>query len=169
MSRILALLKIVSHVDFNFYKPGTIRRRIARRMFLKKVVTLDEYVQFLRKNSDEVEALFQDVLIHVTGFFRDSDAFAALKTIVFPRIMATKRLLSPVRIWVPGCSTGEEAYSLAIAWLEYLGKSGSNAAVQIFATDVSDTIVQRARTGIFTQSYRCRYFRRSPPGDSLSK
>ena len=152
LSRILALLKIVSHVDFNFYKPGTIRRRIARRMFLKKIVTLDDYVQFLRKNSDEVEALFQDVLIHVTGFFRDSDAFEGLKAIVFPRIMSAKTSSSPVRIWVPGCSTGEEAYSLAIAWLEYLGKSGSSTTVQIFATDVSDAIVQKARAGIFTQS-----------------
>src|SRR5215470_6133185 len=102
MNKIYAVLRNFSHVDFNYYKPGTIKRRITRRMFLKKIDNLEGYLQFLRNNRDEVENLFNDVLINVTGFFRDPEAFESLRKDAFPLMMKNKGATSPIRIWVPG-------------------------------------------------------------------
>jgi two-component system CheB/CheR fusion protein len=150
--KIFALLKKVSQVDFSYYKQGTIKRRITRRMFLRKTERLDEYVRLLKKDRDEVQGLFLDVLINVTGFFRDPDAFEALKKNIFPIMLQAHPASAPIRVWVPGCSTGEEAYSLAICLLEYLGDLASNTQIQIFATDVSESIIQKARAGIYPES-----------------
>ncbi|HLH29939.1 MAG TPA: CheR family methyltransferase, partial [Terriglobia bacterium] len=150
--KIYTLLRNFSRVDFSNYKPGTIRRRITRRMFLRKIDSLEAYLQFLRKNRDEVEILFNDVLINVTGFFRDSDAFESLRRVAFPLMMKNKPPNAPIRIWVPGCSTGEEAFSLAIALLEFLGDRAGNLQIQIFATDISEAIIQKARTGLYPES-----------------
>jgi two-component system, chemotaxis family, CheB/CheR fusion protein len=147
--KIFALLKSVSGVDFSSYKQETVKRRITRRMFLLKLERLDEYVRLLRKDHDEVQSLFQDVLINVTGFFRDPEAFTALKKVAFPALMHNHASSAPIRIWVPGCSTGEETYSIAICLLEYLGDLASSTQIQIFATDVSESIVQKARAGIY--------------------
>jgi two-component system, chemotaxis family, CheB/CheR fusion protein len=115
--KIFALLRNLSRVDFNYYKPGTIKRRITRRMFLRKIDSLQAYLQYLRKNPAEIEALFNDVLINVTSFFRDPDAFEILRKDAFVQMLKSKGPQSPLRIWVPGCSTGEEAYSIAIVLL----------------------------------------------------
>lgn len=150
--KIYTVLRNFSHVDFNYYKPGTIRRRIVRRMFLKKIDNLDGYLQFLRKSPEEVEILFNDVLINVTGFFRDSKAFESLQKTAFPAMMEHKPSGAPVRIWVPGCSTGEEAYSIAIALLEFLGDKAANMQIQIFGTDISEAVIQKARAGLYPES-----------------
>lgn len=177
LDQLLALLRNKTRVDFNLYKPGTIRRRITRRMFLRKIDNLPAYFQYVRKHPEEIDALFRDVLINVTGFFRDPEAFDALRKQAFPLIMNGKGPNSPIRIWVPGCSTGEEAYSLAIAFLEFLGDKPSSRQVQVFATDVSDAMIQKARTGIYPDSIALdmtperlrRHFQKSDGGYQISK
>src|SRR5262249_56977743 len=106
----------------------------------------------LRKNREEVESLFNDVLINVTGFFRDPEAFESLRKDAFPLMLKNKPQNAAIRIWVPGCSTGEEAYSIAIALMEFLGERASNLQIQIFATDISDNIIQKARAGVYPES-----------------
>ncbi len=152
LQRIFAMLRSTSGVDFTHYKPPTIRRRLQRRMVLHKIDSVDLYIKYLRENPDEVGKLYQDLLIHVTRFFREPDSFKSLTAEVFPRIMQARRGANPVRIWLPGCSTGEEAYSVAIAFLEYLGEDASGVAVQIFATDVSETAIEQARNGVYPES-----------------
>src|SRR5213594_531857 len=152
LNKIFFLLRNFSRVDFSFYKPGTIKRRITRRMFLRKIDKLEAYLQYLRRHRDEVEALFNDVLINVTSFFREPDSFEALKTVAFPAIMAQKDANVPIRIWVPGCSTGEEVYSIAIILLESLGEKAPNTQIQIFSTDLSEGIISKARAGIYPES-----------------
>src|SRR5437773_824936 len=152
LNKIFLLLRNFSRVDFSFYKPGTIKRRITRRMFLRKIDKLEAYLQYLRRHRDEVEALFNDVLINVTSFFREPDSFEALKTVAFPAIMAQKDANVPIRIWVPGCSTGEEVYSIAIILLESLAEKAPNTQIQIFATDLSEGIISKARAGIYPES-----------------
>src|SRR5437870_4401575 len=152
LNKIFFLLRNFSRVDFSFYKPGTIKRRITRRMFLRKIDKLEAYLQYLRRHRDEVEALFNDVLINVTSFFREPDSFEALKTVAFPAIMAQKDANVPIRIWVPGCSTGEEVYSIAIILLESLAEKAPNTQIQIFATDLSEGIISKARAGIYPES-----------------
>ena len=121
LRQILDLLNKATGVDLTHYKHSTIWRRIMRRMALNKITNPEAYIRYLRETPGEVTNLYQDVLIKVTGFFRDPGAFEALKTEIFPLIQQQKSPNVPVRIWVPGCSTGEEAYSLAMSWLEYLG------------------------------------------------
>src|SRR5438093_1761108 len=103
LNKIFLLLRNFSRVDFSFYKPGTIKRRITRRMFLRKIDNLESYLQLLRKSREEVENLFNDVLINVTGFFRDPEAFESLQEEAFPLMLRSKSASSPIRIWVPGC------------------------------------------------------------------
>lgn len=150
-NKILGLLRNFSRVDFNYYKHGTTKRRIARRMLLRKIDNLTEYHKYLRKHPEELEALFNDVLINVTSFFRDPEAFDVLCKAAFQSI-TEKPGNSHIRIWVTACATGEEAYSIAIALLEYLGKRANDFRIQIFATDVSESIIQKARAGIFPDS-----------------
>ncbi len=177
LNKIFQLLRNVSRVDFNYYKQGTIKRRITRRMFLRKVDSLPSYLQLLRVNPGEVEALFEDILINVTGFFRDPEAFDVLRDDIFPNILKGRNSQSPLRIWVPGCSTGEEAYSLAIAMLEAMGDKPSNVQIQIFATDVSDHIIQKARAGIYPENIAMdisaerlrRFFQKADGGYQISK
>src|SRR5262249_37400385 len=175
--KIFSILKDTKRVDFSYYKQGIIGRRIMRRMLLRKIEKLDEYVRILRKDSDEVENLFQDVLVNVTGFFRDPEAFEALKKSAFPGLLQNRSPNASIRIWVPGCSTGEEAYSLAISLLEYLGDVASSAQIQIFATDVSENIIQRARSGVYPESIGMdvsaerlrRFFQKVDGGYQISK
>src|SRR5438552_2009468 len=152
LNKIFLLLRTFSRVDFSFYKPGTIKRRITRRMFLRKIDKLEAYLLYLRKHRDEVEALFNDVLINVTAFFREPDSFEALKNVAFHAIMTQKPPNLPMRIWVPGCSTGEEVYSIAIILLELLGEKAANMQIQIFATDLSESIIAKARSGVYPES-----------------
>jgi two-component system, chemotaxis family, CheB/CheR fusion protein len=150
--RIFALLRNATDVDFTNYKRSTINRRIARRMVLHKVSDLRQYLKYLHDNRSEVSALCEDLLIHVTSFFREPDAFRALKGTVLPRIVRSKAPGEPLRVWVAGCSTGEEVYSIAITILEYLQRYGESVPMQIFGTDVSETVLETARAGIYSQS-----------------
>ena len=149
LNKIFILLRAASGVDFSLYKPTTLLRRIARRMALQKVGTLATYVRYLKQTPQEIGALFDDVLINVTNFFREPETFELLKKKVFPQWLPDRPPQTPVRVWVPGCSTGEEAYSLAIALLEFLGPRLAEVPVQIFASDISEPALRQARSGIY--------------------
>jgi two-component system CheB/CheR fusion protein len=155
-AQILRLLHHSSGVDFTSYKAATLRRRIARRMALHKVESLTVYAEYLRDHPVELEALFQDILINVTAFFRDPETFELLKTRVFPRITAEHASSDNIRLWVVGCSTGEEAYSLAIAFSEFMDREGRTWPVQIFATDLNGAGIERARSGLYPKSIAAR-------------
>src|SRR6266404_6074355 len=152
LKNILHLLQTANGVDFSDYKPATVKRRILRRMALHKVGELKQYVQFLRHHPAEAEALYEDMLIKVTSFFRDPDAFEALKTEVFPSILKHRSPEEPVRVWVPGCSTGEETYSQAIALLEFLGNRRADIPIQLFGTDLRQGSIEKARAGTYPES-----------------
>ena len=149
---ILALLRNNTGVDFTLYKPGTLQRRILRRMALHKSETTAQYLALLRENKTELKALFHDILISVTGFFRENATFEALKKQILPAIYHERSAESPVRVWVAGCSTGEEVYSLAICLLEYMREADVEIPVQIFGTDLSEPALERARAGIYPES-----------------
>jgi len=149
---ILRQLHQTMGVDFTHYKASTLQRRIARRMALHKLEKVSDYTEFLRTHPAELDALFQDILINVTSFFRDPETFDLLKSKVFPRIVAERTASDPVRLWVVGCSSGEEAYSLAIVFSEFLEQQGRAWPVQIFATDLNGTAVERARSGVYPKS-----------------
>ncbi len=151
LSTLFALLRASMGVDFTHYKPKTIERRIRRRMLVYRLERLEEYVEYLQDNPAEVKALYQEILIHVTRFFRDPKAFEALKTQVFP-VITRNTTDTPIRIWIPGCSTGEEVYSIAICLLEFLQDAGITPQIQIFATDVSQMAIDTARSGIYRKS-----------------
>ena len=151
-NKILALLRRAIGVDFSLYKTNTLRRRIRRRMILNKLDGLGEYAEYLRDNAAEVENLYQDILINVTSFFRDPEAFGVLKEKIFPRIVERREPDEPARIWVVGCSTGEEAYSIAIAFSEFVGERAEHIPVQIFATDLNERSIERARAGLYSKN-----------------
>lgn len=152
LNRIIALLRKASGINFAEYKLLTVKRRIMRRMVLLKIDRLDDYVAYLRKSGVELTALQQDMLINVTKFFRDQQVFYTLKKVVFPSIISTVAPNAPIRLWVPGCSTGEEAYSLAIALLEFLEDNTVDRQIQIFATDINETVIEKARVGIYPKT-----------------
>jgi two-component system CheB/CheR fusion protein len=152
VSAVLRALRTATGVDFAQYKPASVRRRIARRMLLQKMDDLGTYVRYLRQTPEEAQALYDDLLIQVTGFFRDREGFEALRRSVFPSLVKERAADEPIRIWVPGCATGDEAYSLVICLLEFLGEADSNLPIQMFATDLSAGAVTRARVGTFPAS-----------------
>ncbi|MEP6489066.1 PAS domain-containing protein [Microcoleus vaginatus GB2-A3] len=152
LATIFALLKSSTGVDFSHYKPTTIARRIQRRMVLYKLESLNDYAQHLRHNSAEVTALYEEILIHVTSFFRDPEAFEKLTELVFPTITQNKSANAPIRIWVAGCSTGEEVYSIAICLLEFLGDRAIQPPIQIFATDIGEHAIDKARSGVYSEN-----------------
>ncbi|HKQ73946.1 MAG TPA: chemotaxis protein CheB [Blastocatellia bacterium] len=151
-NKILAVLRRVTGVDFTLYKTNTLRRRIRRRMILNKLDGLEEYADYLRKNATEVENLYQDILINVTSFFRDPEAFDALKEKIFPGIIEHRALDQPVRIWVAACSTGEEAYSIAMAFSEFVTERAEHIPIQIFATDLNEKSIEKARAGLYSRN-----------------
>lgn len=150
LADIIDLLKRQTRVDFSQYKPTTLQRRFYRRMALHHLENLESYRQYLQEDPAEVQALYQEILISVTGFFRDPEVFAALAQEVFPVLLRDRNRDLPIRIWVAGCSTGEEAYSIAICLLEYLVHHPSSPPIQIFATDVSELAVESARLGWYS-------------------
>ena len=149
---ILALVRSETGVDFSDYKQATIQRRIMRRMALSRVNSMDAYLQRLRVAPREVSVLHEEFLIHVTRFFRDPAAFEALRKHVFPNITTGRTRAAPIRIWVPGCSSGEEVYSLAIALLEHLGDGARNSNIQFFGTDISESALEKPRYGLYPRS-----------------
>ncbi|WP_339702344.1 chemotaxis protein CheB [Algoriphagus aquimarinus] len=154
--QILSQLRQRSGVDFTHYKDPTLRRRIARRIAIVKKKNLTSYLDFLRKDKDEQDALFQDMLIPVTSFFRDPKSFLALTETVFPSILKNKNPDAPIRIWIAGCSTGQEAFSIAICLQEFLGANSDSyqdrTKIQIFASDISEKAIKKARSGIYTKA-----------------
>lgn len=152
LTRIFSLLRTTTGVDFTQYKPATLDRRIQRRMLLYKLDRLEEYAQYLQAHQDEIQALYEEILIHVTSFFRDPQVFEQLKTQVFPTIGQNKSSDVPIRIWVAGCSTGEEVYSIAICLLEFLSDRATVPPIQIFATDISESAISKARSGFYVKS-----------------
>ncbi len=149
---VLRVLRTATGVDFAQYKPASVRRRIARRMLLQKIDDMGTYVRHLRQAPQEAQALQDDILIQVTEFFRDPEGFETLRRSVFPSLVKERAADEPIRIWVPGCATGEEAYSLVICLLEFLGEQDSILPIQMFATDLSAAAVTRARAGTFSAS-----------------
>ena len=152
--QINTILRIRKGTDFTYYKQTTIRRRILRRMAINKNASPANYLNFLRENKSEQDILYQDLLIPVTSFFRDSAVFDNLCSTVFPSIINNKQATEPIRIWVAGCSTGEEAYSMAICIKEFLGNNtvvDAEKRVQIFATDLSKPAITKARNGIYSK------------------
>jgi two-component system CheB/CheR fusion protein len=152
LSKLFYMLRNKTGVDFTHYKPSTIRRRIARRMVVQKIERFQEYLRFVKDHPNELQALYQDILINVTNFFRDPEMYRAMRRSVFPRLMRKRAPDDAVRIWVPGCSTGEEAYSIGIALSEYMREHAHNTPIQVFATDISDAAIERARAGVYPES-----------------
>ena len=149
---IFRILQRETGVDFTHYRQTTVRRRIARRMIVHKLDTLEAYHRHLKEHPAEAPALCIDLLISVTSFFRDADTFRVLQRKVFPRLVKRPAAAPPIRVWVPACATGEEAYSLAIALLESLGLAAGPPLVQIFGTDLSETAITHARAGVYARN-----------------
>jgi chemotaxis methyl-accepting protein methylase/signal transduction histidine kinase len=150
-NEILLLLRNHSGVDFSLYKSPTIGRRIARRSVLNGQSGLREYADFLTGNTKELNALYSDALINVTSFFRNAPAYAALKKSIFPKLLAGGGN-EPIRVWVLGCSTGQEAYSLAMTFWESAEKFSGARKLQVFATDLNEANLDKARTGFYPKT-----------------
>jgi len=149
---IIALLAAKTPHDFSLYKQGTLQRRIERRMAMAGIESGAGYLQVLREHSGERELLAKDLLINVTHFFRDPAAFDALGEQVIPDLVQRQTLDRPLRIWVPGCSTGEEAYSITMLFLEQLAAAKRNIKLQVFASDIDADCVAFARNGVYPES-----------------
>jgi len=177
INQILNLVRGATGDDFTYYKKSTIKRRIRRRMVLHKMEKLAQYLRFLRGRREELQELYQDILVNVTGFFRDPAVYQALKKRVFPALLKNRSVDSALRVWVAGCSTGEEAYSIAISALEFLGEAKSNVPIQIFGTDISEVAIEKARSGKYAEGISAdvsperlrRFFSSMPGGYQISK
>ena len=152
LQKIYVLLRAKTGHDFSSYKKNTICRRIERRMHLHQIDEIDDYVRYLQESEKEITILFKELLIGVTRFFRDSEAFGLLRNKYLPELLHNKPYDASLRAWVPGCSSGEEAYSLAIILHECMELSQRHIHVQIFATDIDEQAIDFARTGFFTES-----------------
>ena len=152
MARILLQVRARTGVDFTEYKQSSIRRRVERRMATRQIDSIEDYFRYIEENPPELEALHKDFLIGVTRFFRDSEAFEVLSEKVVSKLTQDTRPGSTLRIWVPGCSTGEEAISIAILFVEYMEKLNTHHSIQIFGTDVDPAAIDRARLGEYPES-----------------
>ena len=152
LKKVFILLRSQTGHDFSQYKPSTLQRRIERRMAVHLIHSMEGYVKFLQRTPPEVEALFRDLLIGVTNFFRDTEAFQALEELGIPKLFLDKPAGSVIRVWCPGCSTGEEAYSIAILLQERIEAIKQGFTLQVFATDIDSRAVDTARAGIYPAS-----------------
>ncbi|MBF0460583.1 MAG: PAS domain-containing protein [Magnetococcales bacterium] len=152
LSNIFILLRAQIGHDFSLYKENTILRRVERRMSVHQMQKISEYVTYLGANPEEVMLLFRDFLIGVSNFFRDQDAFEKLAEKVIPKLFENRPEHKPIRIWVPGCASGEEAYSIAMLVQEEMERVGRAYPVQIFATDIDDRAIEVARSGLYPDS-----------------
>ena len=175
LKKILILMRAQVGHDFSQYKPSTIHRRIERRMAVHQIETIDGYVKYLQQTTAEVDALFRDLLIGVTNFFRDPEVFQAIEEQVIPKLFAGKPAAGAViRVWTPGCSTGEEAYSLAILLVERQAAMKQGFKVQVFATDIDSQAIATARVGLYPASIAAdisperlaRFFTAEPGGSA---
>jgi two-component system, chemotaxis family, CheB/CheR fusion protein len=156
LSRLFRLLRSAMGVDFAAYKTTTTLRRITRRMTLRKKESLEEYVSDLQRDPEELKALYHDLLIKVTAFFRDPATFEALQRVVIPALLKDRPPGEgrPLRVWVPGCASGEEAYSIAICFLECLGDRSDGVPLRLFATDVDEAALRKARAGVYIENIK---------------
>ena len=175
--KIINALRIQTGVDFTQYRQTTLRRRIHRRMIVRKIATFGEYADLVRRDKTEVHSLYEDILITVTSFFRDAETFTLLKKKVFSALLDRKSRDAGLRVWVAGCSTGEEVYSIAISLFEYLEERAISVPLQIFATDISEKAIERARAGVFGVNIEAnvsperlrKFFTRSEKGYQISR
>jgi two-component system, chemotaxis family, CheB/CheR fusion protein len=151
LKSILTLVYDHTGIDFSLYKVSTIRRRILRRILLSNVKGVKKYISLLSKNKNEAETLQSDLIINFTSFFRDNETHEYLKKKLFPKLLKNRTDKNPLRIWTVACSTGEEAYSIAMILQEILGKVPARGQIQIFATDLSASAIRKARNGFFTK------------------
>lgn len=174
LKKIFILLRAQTSHDFSQYKPSTICRRIERRMAVHQINSTDTYVKYLQQTPVEIDALFRDLLIGVTSFFRDPEAFEALETLVIPKLYEGKPPGATIRVWSTGCSTGEEAYSLAILLYEQSEKLKQAYKLQVFASDIDNRAIAVARTGVYPASIAtsisperlARFFTAEPDGSA---
>ncbi|MEZ0314090.1 MAG: chemotaxis protein CheB [Myxococcota bacterium] len=174
---VIEVLRRVVGVDFGDYKPATFERRLARRMAVRNIDTLPTYLALLEAEPTEATHLYEAILVHVTSFFRDPEAFESLRRLVFPEIMKSHAEGQAIRVWVTGCASGEEVYSLAILLLEFLASESQSCPIQIFGSDISDAVIDKARQGIFAESAlqdvdderRRRFFTRVEGGYRINK
>ena len=175
--RLLLLLRSNTGVDFTQYKQPMVLRRLNRRMLVRKSEGLEQYFELLQRDSEEAKTLFDDLLIKVTDFFRDPDVFESAKRVAFPSIVRLRKLPDTIRVWIPGCSSGEEVYSMAIALVEFLESEDLDSKIQMFGTDVSDTAIDRARASVYDESSVAnisperlrRFFVRTESGYQISR
>lgn len=151
LKKIYFLLHKKHGVDFSYYKSNTVNRRIQRRMVLHRITKPGDYIKLLQQSPDEVELLYRDLLINVTSFFREPGSYTGLIKKVFPALMKGRKPDDTLRIWIPACASGEETYSTAICLFEFLKGKSINTPVQIFATDLNDKAIEKARTGIYSK------------------
>jgi two-component system, chemotaxis family, CheB/CheR fusion protein len=177
LSNIFQMLRRSTGLDFTHYRQTTILRRIQRRMVVHKMEKLEEYVRYLQSNHNEIKALYQDMLINVTSFFRNPPMFDALTSVVFPSMMKQRNPEAVIRVWTPGCASGEETYSVAMSLLEFLGDKAAEAPIQFFGTDVSEPSISKARAGAYPDNIQGdvsperlrRFFTRVEGGFRISK
>ncbi len=149
LNKVMLLLRSRTGHDFSLYKQSTISRRIERRMTVHSIEDTNTYARYLQEHPEEVKLLFKELLITVTSFFRDPEAFAVLKKDILPQLFEHKPEHYIFRIWVPGCATGEEAYSIAILFREYMDDSKQEFKVQIYSTDIDEDSIAQARSGVY--------------------
>ncbi len=177
LAKILRQVRSVTGVDFTHYKHGTLARRIRRRMALRGFESLEDYSRDLDQNREEADALCENCFITVTAFFREPAVFEELKRVAFPALVKNRAPEDPIRIWTPGCATGEEAYSLAICLTEFLDEAKVSFPIEIFATDLSEAAIEKARAGTYPGSALthisaqrlARFFVRSERGYQIGK
>ena len=151
LKKIYFLLQKRHGVDFSYYKPNTINRRIQRRMLLHGKIKAADYVKLLQQNTGEVELLYRDLLINVTSFFREPGSYSFLVEKIFPALMKHRDPNDALRIWVPACASGEETYSIAICLFEFLKERSVQTPIQIFATDINERAIEKARMGVYSK------------------
>jgi two-component system CheB/CheR fusion protein len=177
LKQLFSLVRRAVGIDFSEYKSATFERRLARRMAVRRVDNLRDYLKVLEQTPGEAQALYEDVLIHVTSFFRDPEAFEVLKTHVFPALLKHRPEGAPLRLWSAGCSTGEEVYSLAISLLEFLPEDRRHGPIQIFGSDISAQAIEKARAGLYpesalrdlSQERKSRFFTQAEGGYRITK
>lgn len=177
LAGIFQLLRKTVGVDFTHYRQSTVLRRIQRRMSINRMNSVRDYLKYAQKNPAETNALYQDLLINVTSFFRNPRIFDTLKAEVFAALLKNRAPESAIRIWNPGCASGEETYSIAIALLEFLGDKGYEIPFQLFGSDVSEPSVAKARTGSYTENIQAdvsadrlrRFFTKTETGYRISR
>ncbi|MFL5352555.1 chemotaxis protein CheB [Archangium sp.] len=177
LARVFHLLRTTTRVDFSHYKPSTLQRRLEQRLRLHHANSLSDYVRYLEAHPEECEALGQELLIHVTSFFRNPEVFEGLQQRVFPELLRNRPPELPLRVWVPGCATGEEAYSILMCLLEYLGEHAISTPIQAFGTDLSEQALTRARLAHYPESITAdvsperlrRFFVRTEDGYQIHK